>query len=131
MNCCSTSIWFSRVSRWASWTSYWAGRRREMNSVWDVIKGPVITEKALTMKDEPESMGRSGNDRQLLTLRVAVKATKPEIRDAVEKILNVKVEEVRIVNYRGKEKRSPGRRQSGRRPDWKKAYVTLKSGQSS
>ena len=102
-----------------------------MNSVWDVIKGPVITEKALTMKDEPESMGRSGNDRQLLTLRVAVKATKPEIRDAVEKILNVKVEEVRIVNYRGKEKRSPGRRQSGRRPDWKKAYVTLKSGQSS
>ena len=100
-----------------------------MKSVWDVIKGPVITEKALTMKDEPESMGRAGNGRQMLTLRVDVKATKPEIRHAVEKILGVKVDEVRVVNYRGKEKRAQGRRQSGRRSDWKKAYVTLKSGQ--
>ncbi|PYP86936.1 MAG: 50S ribosomal protein L23 [Blastocatellia bacterium AA13] len=102
-----------------------------MNSIWDVIKGPVITEKALTMKDEMESMGRAGNDRQMLTLRVAINATKPEIRNAVERILGVKVEEVRVANYRGKEKRSPGRRQSGRRADWKKAYVTLKSGQPS
>ena len=37
-----------------------------MKSIWDVIKGPVITEKALTMKDEPESMGRSGNERQIV-----------------------------------------------------------------
>ena len=101
-----------------------------MKSIWDVIKGPVITEKALTMKDEPESMGRTGNDRQMLTLRVDPKATKPEIKRAVEKILGVKVDEVRVVNYRGKEKRSPNRRQSGRRPDWKKAYVTLKGGQT-
>ena len=101
-----------------------------MKSVWDVIKGPVITEKALTMKDEPESMGRAGNDRQMLTLRVDRRATKPEIKQAVEKILGVKVDEVRVANYRGKEKRSPGRRQSGRRSDWKKAYVTLKKGQN-
>ena len=47
-----------------------------MKSIWDVIKGPVITEKALTMKDEPESMGRTGNDRQMLTLKVHIKATK-------------------------------------------------------
>ena len=101
-----------------------------MKSVWDVIKGPVITEKALTMKDEPESMGRNGNKRQMLTLRVDQKATKPEIKQAVEKILGVKVEEVRVANYGGKEKRSPGRRQSGRRNDWKKAFVTLKGGQN-
>jgi large subunit ribosomal protein L23 len=101
-----------------------------MKSVWDVIKGPVITEKALTMKDEAESMGRSGNDRQLLTLKVDRRATKPEIKQAVEKILRVKVESVRVANYQGKMKRVPTRRETGRRPDWKKAYVTLKSGQT-
>jgi large subunit ribosomal protein L23 len=97
--------------------------------MWDVIKGPVITEKALTMKDEPESMGRSGNERQMLTLKVHRKATKPEIKHAVETILKVKVETVRIANYRGKEKRIPTRRETGRRSDWKKAYVTLKAGE--
>jgi len=101
-----------------------------MKSIWDVIKGPVITEKALTMKDEAESMGRSGNERQLLTLKVDRRATKPEIKHAVEKILRVKVESVRVANYQGKMKRVPTRRETGRRPDWKKAYVTLKSGQT-
>jgi len=100
-----------------------------MDSIWDVIKGPVITEKALTMKDEPESMGRAGNERQMLTLKVAIRATKPEIKRAVERILKVKVEAVRVVNYRGKEKRIPTRRETGRRSDWKKAYVTIKSGE--
>ena len=100
-----------------------------MKSMWDVIKGPVITEKALTMKDEPESMGRTGNDRQMLTLKVHLKATKPEIKYAVEKILGVKVEDVRVANYRGKMKRNPTRREAGRRSDWKKAYVTLKAGE--
>jgi large subunit ribosomal protein L23 len=100
-----------------------------MKSIWDVVKGPVITEKALTMKDEPESLGRSGNERQLLTLKVARNAKKPEIKRAVEKILGVKVEHVRIANYRGKLKRVPQRREMGRRPDWKKAYVTLKRGE--
>jgi large subunit ribosomal protein L23 len=100
-----------------------------MNSIWDVIKGPVITEKALTMKDEPQSMGRTGNDRQMLTLKVHLKATKPEIKRAVEKILGVKVSSVRVANYRGKEKRIPTRRETGRRSDWKKAYVTLQAGE--
>jgi len=100
-----------------------------MKSIWDVIKGPVITEKALTMKDEPESLGRTGNSRQLLTLKVDLKATKPEIKRAIEKILGVKVEEVRIANYRGKVKKAPMRREPGRRSDWKKAYVTLKAGE--
>ena len=100
-----------------------------MKTIWDIIKGPVITEKALTMKDEPEAMGRDGNDRQLLTLKVNVHATKPEIKRAVEQIFKVKVDEVRVVNYRGKQKRLPMRREVGRRADWKKAYVTLKSGE--
>ena len=100
-----------------------------MKSIWDVIKGPVITEKALTMKDEPESMGRSGNDRQILTLKVDRRANKPEIKRAVEQILKVKVEAVRVANYHGKQKRIPTRREMGRRSDWKKAYVTLKSGE--
>ena len=100
-----------------------------MKSIWDVIIGPVITEKALTMKDEPESLGRDGNDRQLLTLKVDRRATKPEIKRAVEKILGVKVEDVRVANYSGKMKRIPTRREMGRRSDWKKAYVTLKSGE--
>ena len=81
------------------------------------------------MKDEPEAMGRDGNDRQLLTLKVNVHATKPEIKRAVEQIFKVKVDTVRVVNYRGKQKRLPMRREVGRRADWKKAYVTLKSGE--
>ncbi|MEW6126501.1 MAG: 50S ribosomal protein L23 [Acidobacteriota bacterium] len=100
-----------------------------MKSIWDVIKGPVITEKALTMKEEVESMGRDGNDRQLLTLKVANNATKPEIKRAVEKIFGVKVDDVRVANYQGKIKRTQRQREGGRRPDWKKAYVTLKSGE--
>ena len=100
-----------------------------MKSIWDVIKGPVITEKALMMKDEPEAMGREGNDRQMLTLKVDARATKPEIKRAVEQIFGVKVSDVRVANYHGKMKRIPSRREMGRRPDWKKAFVTLKSGE--
>ena len=100
-----------------------------MKSIWDVIKGPVITEKALTMKDEPEAMGRTGNDRQLLTLKVALGASKLEIKRAVEHIFKVKVATVRVANYHGKQKRIPTRREMGRRSDWKKAYVTLKAGE--
>ena len=50
-------------------------------------------------------------------------ATKPEIKKAVEKLFNVKVDEVRVANVHGKVKRQG--RYAGRRPDWKKAYVVL------
>ena len=100
-----------------------------MKTVWEVIKGPVITEKALTMKDEPESLGRAGNERQMLTLKVHRRATKLEIKRAVEKILGVKVATVRVANYHGKMKRIPTRREMGQRSDWKKAFVTLKAGE--
>ena|ERR1041385_2829627 len=99
-----------------------------MRSMWSVIKGPAITEKALTLKDDIESYGRAGNAQQVLVLRVANEATKPEIREAVERILKVKVVSVRTVNYAGKRKRVG--RYEGRRPSWKKAYVTLEAGQA-
>ena len=92
-----------------------------MRTVWDIIKSPVITEKALVAKEE------SQDARQLLTFRVDRHATKPEIKSAVEKIFNVQVEAVRTINYEGKMARRG--RFEGRKPSWKKAYVTLKAGQ--
>lgn len=93
-----------------------------MRTVWDIIKAPVITEKALVAKEE------SADGRQLLTFRVDRRATKPEIKSAVEKIFNVQVEAVRTLNYEGKLARRG--RFEGRKPSWKKAYVTLKAGQA-
>jgi large subunit ribosomal protein L23 len=63
----------------------------------------------------------------VLTFRVDTKATKSEIKGAVEEIFNVKVSSVRTVQYEGKVKRRG--RQEGRRPNWKKAYVTLRKGE--
>ncbi|HEX8073281.1 MAG TPA: 50S ribosomal protein L23 [Pyrinomonadaceae bacterium] len=93
-----------------------------MRTVWDVIKSPVITEKALIAKEETQ------DGRQLLTFRVDRHATKPEIRSAVETIFQVKVDQVRTINYLGKKARRG--RFEGRKPSWKKAYVTLKAGQA-
>jgi large subunit ribosomal protein L23 len=92
-----------------------------MRTVWDIIKSPVITEKALVAKEE------SQDARQLLTFRVDRRATKPEIKSAVETIFQVRVEQVRTINYMGKMARRG--RFEGRRPAWKKAYVTLKQGE--
>ena len=92
-----------------------------MRTVWDVIKSPVITEKALIAKEETQ------DGRQLLTFRVDKHATKPEIKSAVETIFQVKVEQVRTINYLGKMARRG--RHEGRKPSWKKAYVTLAAGQ--
>jgi large subunit ribosomal protein L23 len=93
-----------------------------MRTVWDIIKSPVITEKALVAKEETQ------DGRQLLTFRVDRHATKPEIKSAIETIFQVKVDAVRTLNYMGKIKRRG--RYEGRRPAWKKAYVTLKPGQN-
>jgi large subunit ribosomal protein L23 len=92
-----------------------------MKTVWEVIKAPVITEKALDAKED------SRDGRQLLTFRVDRRATKPEIKSAVETIFQVKVDQVRTVNYMGKMARRG--RYEGRKPSWKKAYVTLKHGE--
>ena len=93
-----------------------------MRTVWDIIKSPVITEKALVAKEE------SQDTRQLLTFRVNQKATKPEIKSAVETIFQVKVDRVRTINFMGKMARRG--RFEGRKPSWKKAYVTLQQGEN-
>jgi large subunit ribosomal protein L23 len=82
----------------------------------DVVQGPVITEKGTLV-------GEVGNQ---VVFRVHPRANKVEIRQAVETLFNVKVEKVRTSRQLGKIRRV-GRHQ-GRRPDWKKAYVTLAEG---
>jgi len=88
-----------------------------MTRKFEVLKLPVITEKSTYVKD----------NLQTLTFKVARDANKQEIRDAVQQIFKVKVDSVRTANFHGKTRRQG--RYSGRRPDWKKAYVTLKKGE--
>ncbi len=89
-------------------------------NLWDVLKSPVVTEKSVLFKEATSEEGEG----QVLTFRVDRKSGKDDIRKAVEEIFNVKVAAVRTINYQGKMKRRG--RTSGRRPSWKKAYVTLK-----
>ena len=96
--------------------------KNEMN-VWDVLKSPVVTEKSVLLKESTSEEGEG----QILTFRVAKGAGKNDIKRAVEEIFNVKVGAVRTVNYEGKIKKRG--RYEGRRPSWKKAYVTLKKGE--
>ena len=84
--------------------------------VYNIVAGPVITEKA-TLANEV------GNQ---VVLRVAPDANKHEIRRAVESLFKVKVTRVRTSRLLGKTRRVG--RFEGRRPHWKKAYVTLAKG---
>jgi len=88
-----------------------------MKSHYQIIRRPVITEKGLAVK---ETQGT-------LVFQVAPGATKTEIKEAVQAIFKVKVVSVRTANFAGKERRRG--RFTGYRPDWKKAYVRLKSGE--
>ena len=85
--------------------------------VYKVVFGPHVTEKAV-----------SGSESNIHTFKVAVDATKREVKKAVESLFEVKVEAVRTVKVKGKSKNF-GKRQ-GARKDWKKAYVRLAEGQS-
>jgi large subunit ribosomal protein L23 len=82
-----------------------------------VILAPVISEKATMLADKNEQ----------IAFRVATDATKPEIKAAVELLFKVQVEDVKVANVKGKQKRFG--RFIGRRDNWKKAYVCLKPGQ--
>jgi len=88
-----------------------------MTRAHEVLRLPVITEKSTHLKENLRT----------LTFKVARDANKNEIREAVERIFKVKVESVRTANFHGKVRRQG--RFSGRRPDWKKAYVTLREGE--
>ena len=83
----------------------------------DVIRRPLITEKTTTLRE----------DGKTLVFEVAIGATKIEVKQAVERLLESKVAEVRTSITHGKIKRQG--RFSGPRPDWKKAYVRLREGQ--
>ena len=96
-------------------------------AVWEILKSPVVTEKSVILKEDSTDAAADRKKGQILTFRVDRKATKPEIKSAVEEIFNVKVAEVRTVQYEGKLKRRG--RQEGRRANFKKAYVTLKKGE--
>ena len=82
----------------------------------EVVQGPIITEKG-TM------VNQLGNQ---VVFRVHPRANKVEIRQAIESLFKVRVDKVRTSRQLGKVRRV-GRHQ-GRRPDWKKAYVTLAEG---
>lgn len=82
-----------------------------------LIQRPVITEKAAIASETSNQY----------VFRVASDATKPEIKAAVESVFEVSVESVRVLNTKGKTKRT--RTGLGKRSDWKKAYVKLASGQ--
>jgi large subunit ribosomal protein L23 len=84
---------------------------------YDTIIAPVITEKATLASEHGK-----------IVFRVSAKATKPEIKEAVEALFNVKVTAVNTLNKAGKEKRFRGI--AGRQKGYKKAVVTLAEGQS-
>ena len=96
-------------------------------NVWDILKSPVVTEKSVLLKEDSTENAEDRNQGQVLTFRVDRKADKGEIRSAVEEIFSVKVAKVRTVHYDGKLKKRG--KFEGRRPAWKKAYVTLKKGE--
>lgn len=81
-----------------------------------IIRRPLITEKGTLTRE------LSGQ----YLFEVDKKANKAQIKGAVEKLFSVTVEQVRTLNIRGKIKRVG--RNTGKRPNWKKAYVKLKAG---
>ena len=89
------------------------GREAMLN----VVRNPIVTEKATQV-----------SERNQIVFRVAIDATKPEIKAAVEGLFGVKVLGVNTLVQKGKTKRFKGR--PGVRSDVKKAYVQLAEGQS-
>ena len=85
-----------------------------MKTVYDVIRKPIITEKTMGLMEEKK-----------YTFEVAADANKVEIKKAIEEIFGVKVASVNVMNVLGKYKGMGVH--VGKRPDWKKAIVTLKA----
>jgi len=88
-----------------------------MTSVFEIVAAPLITEKGTLVNEAANQV----------VFRVHRDANKEEIRRAIETLFKVKVEKVRTLTYLGKVRRVG--RNAGRRPAWKKAYVTLAEGQ--
>jgi large subunit ribosomal protein L23 len=88
-----------------------------MPTLYTVIRRPLITEKGMGIKETQNT----------LVFEVAEKATKTEVKQAVEALFKVKVSAVRTATVEGKERRRG--KFAGYRPDWKNAYVRLKDGE--
>lgn len=87
------------------------------SGLFKIILGPHVSEKSTMMAE----------DSRQVVFKVAIDASKPQIRRAVEKLFSVEVESVHVLRQKGKNKNFG--RIPGRRKDWKKAYVKLKEGQ--
>jgi large subunit ribosomal protein L23 len=84
----------------------------------DVIIAPIVSEKSYSLIEQG-----------VYTFQVDTKASKPEIRDAVEAIWGVEVLKVNTLNRNGKRKRTRGTNRIGQRPNTKRAIVTLAAGE--
>ena len=82
----------------------------------DIIKAPLISEKGSLLAESTHQV----------LFKVRPNANKIEVKKAVESLFKVKVTRVRMARYLGKIRRVG--RSMGRRPEWKKAYVTLREG---
>jgi large subunit ribosomal protein L23 len=91
--------------------------RMSREAMYDIVRAPVITEKATALSEKNQ-----------VVFRVAIDATKPQIKAAVEGLFGVKVLGVNTLVQKGKTKRFRGR--PGVRSDVKKAFVQLAEGQS-
>jgi large subunit ribosomal protein L23 len=87
-----------------------------MKTIYEVIQKPLVTEKSTLLKEDSNSV----------VFEVAMKSTKTEIKTAIQKLFNVKVESVNTSIVRGKPKRMGTR--SGYCQNWKKAIVKLEQG---
>ena len=83
---------------------------------YDIILAPLVTEKS--------TMGSENNQ---ITFRVPLSATKPQIKAAIEQLFKVKINAVNTLRQKGKVKRFRGK--LGKRPDYKKAVVSLADGE--
>jgi large subunit ribosomal protein L23 len=94
-----------------------AAKKYNAEQLMNVVLAPVVSEKSTFVADK---------NRQYV-FRVADRATKPQIKAAVELMFKIKVDGVTVLNVRGKERRFG--KMIGRRRNWKKAYVRLAEGQ--
>ncbi len=84
----------------------------------DIIIAPVVSEKSYDLIEQG-----------VYTFKVSPKASKPEIRDAVEAIWDVEVLKVNTINRKGKRSRVRGTNRIGSKPDTKRAIITLAAGE--
>jgi large subunit ribosomal protein L23 len=94
-----------------------AAKKYNIDQLMNIVLAPVVSEKSTFVADK---------NRQYV-FRVADDATKPQIKAAIELMFKTKVDGVTVMNVHGKERRFG--RMTGRRRNWKKAYVRLAEGQ--